>query len=146
MPNRGLVKSLPISLPQSSAVGSGGGGGGMPPFQLSGTLPDGDQGTNYDGVLGISGGVAPYNTPAVASGTLPADFSLSIVGNVLHVIAIAPIAFSGVVSCSLTVKDSAAHTTASYPVTFTINVANFIATEAGDILTTESGDFLITDS
>lgn len=145
MPNRGLVKSLPISLPQSSAVGSGG-GGGTPPFQLSGTLPDGDQGTNYDGVLGISGGVAPYNTPAVASGTLPADFSLSIVGNVLHVIATAPIAFSGVVSCSLTVKDSAAHTTAAYPVTFTIGVTKFLATEAGDLITTESGDFLITEN
>jgi len=145
MPNRGLVKSLPISLPQSSAVGSGG-GGGTPPFQLSGTLPDGDQGTNYNGVLGISGGVAPYNTPAVAAGSLPGEFSLSIVGNTLVVTATAPITFSGLVSVSLTVKDSAAHTTPAYPVTFTINVTNFIATEGGDILTTEGGDFLITET
>lgn len=142
MPNRGLVKSLPISLPQSSAVGSGG-GGGAPPFQLSGTLPDGDQGTNYSASLGISGGVAPYNTPAVVAGVLPGDFSLSIVGNSLVVSATAPIVFSGLVSVSFTVKDSAAHTSAPYPVTFTINAAQFIATEAGDIITTEGGDFLI---
>lgn len=145
MSGTGQVQSLPISLAKSLPKGLARQGGGTPPFTLSGSLPNGTQADNYLGVLSISGGVAPYSNPQVVAGSLPADFTLTIVGNQLHVTATAPLAFSGVVSCSLTVQDAALHTTPPLPVTFTIASANFIMTEDGKYLTTEDGKFLVTE-
>lgn len=142
----GLVKSLPISLPINLPHGLARQGGGSPPFQISGLLPDGDQGTNYIGVLSISGGVPPYSNPQVVAGTLPGEFSLSIVGNQLIVTATAPITFSGLVSVSFTVDDSASQTTPPYAVTFTIHEVGFITTEDDIPITTEDGDFLVTET
>ncbi len=142
----GQAKSLPISLAQNLPHGLARQGGGSPPFQLSGSLPDGDQGTDYTGALGISGGIPPYSNPQVVAGTLPPEFSLLIIGNQLFVSAIAPITFSGLISISLTVDDAASATTPPYPVTFTINVVGFIVTEGGDFILTEDGSYLRTET
>ena len=143
----GLVKSLPKSLPINLPHGLAKQGGVKPTvFELSGSLPDGNQGTDYVGSLAIIGGTAPYLNPQVVAGTLPADFSLHIAGGILEVLATAPIAFSGTVHCSLTVDDSASHTTPAYPVTFTITTSNFIVTEDGKLITTEDGKFLVTET
>lgn len=142
---RGLIKSLPISLPQSVVRGDTGGGGTGPSFTLSGTLPNGDQGTDYLGVLNIAGGTVPYSSPIVISGTLPGEFSLAISGSHLQVTATAPISFSGTVTCTLQVSDAlGGH--ASLPVTFTITVVHMIATEAGVPITTEDGKFIATET
>lgn len=141
----GIVKSLPISLPRSLPHGLAKQGGVLPGFTLSGTLPNGDQATDYSGVLNISGGTPPYSNPTVIAGTLPADFSLSIVGSHLLVTATAPIAFSGVVSVTLDVEDSMGQH-AHEAVTFTIAVSTFILTEAGDPILTEDGKFLLAET
>lgn len=142
---RGLVKSLPISLPHSIVRGDTGGGGTGPAFTLSGTLPNGDQGTDYLGVLNISGGIAPYSSPTVISGSLPGEFSLAVVGSQLQVTATAPITFSGTVTCTLQVQDTP-HATASLPVTFTITVVHMLQTEGGVPITTEDGKFIATET
>lgn len=142
----GQPKSLPISLAQNLPHGLARQGGGSPPFQLSGLLADGDQGTDYDGVLAISGGIAPYSNPQVVAGSLPSGFALVIVGSLLHVTAAAPIPFSGVASFSLTVDDTASNTTPPYPVTFTIAEVEFLTTEDGDFIMTEDGDFIRTET
>lgn len=141
----GIVKSLPISLPRSLPHGLAKQGGVVPGFTLSGSLPDGDQATDYLGILNISGGVPPYSNPTVIAGTLPAEFTLTIVGSQLRVTATAPITFSGDVSCTLDVEDSTSQH-ASLPVTFTIAVSTFILTEAGDPILTEDGKFLVTEN
>lgn len=141
----GLVKNLPKSLPFNLPHGLAKQGGGVPGLTLSGTLPDGNQGTDYDGVLSISGGLPPYSTPQVVAGVLPGDFSLLIVGNILHVKATAPITFSGTVSCSLTVKDAASMTSNILPVTFVITASGFIMTEDNKFITTEDNKFLVTE-
>lgn len=142
----GLVKSLPISLPINLPHGLARQGGGSPPFQLSGALQDGDQGNDYLGALSISGGIPPYSNPQVVAGTLPGEFTLFIVDNQLFVSATAPITFSGLISISLTVDDSASATTPPYPVTFTINEVGFISTEDGIPITAETGEYLITET
>lgn len=142
----GLIKSLPISLPINLPHGLARQGGGSPPFQLSGSLPDGNQGDDYNGALGISGGIPPYSNPQVVAGTLPGEFTLTIIGNQLFITAIAPITFFGTISISLTVDDASSATTPPYPVTFTIIEVGFITTEDGDFITTEDGKFLITET
>lgn len=141
---RGLVKSLPFNLPHSVVRGAVG-GGTSPPFSLSGTLPNGDQGTNYLGVLNISGGIGPFSNPVVIAGSLPGEFSLSIVGTQLQVTATAPISFSGTVTCTLQVQD-APHVLASNPVTFTITVVHMITTQSGVPITTQDGRFIATET
>lgn len=141
----GLVKSLPRSSVFSLPHGLAKQGGITPGFTLSGVLPDGDQANDYSGTLNISGGTPPYSNPQVIAGTLPGEFTLTIIGNILHVTATAPITFSGLVSVTLQVDDATAQH-ASEPVTFTINVANFILTEDGDPILTEDGKFLLTET
>lgn len=141
----GLVKSLPISLPISLPHGLAKQGGIVPGFTLSGNLPDGDQATDYVGVLNISGGVPPYINPTAAVGVLPAEFTLTIIGAQLFVTATAPITFSGLVDVTYDAEDSAAaHAQDHAP--FTIHVSTFILTEAGDPILTEDGKFLLAET
>ena len=141
----GLVSSLPRSVVFSLPHGLAKQGGSGPPFSLTGTLPNGNQGTDYLGILNISGGVSPYSNPSVIAGSLPADFSLMIMGNQLRVVATAPIAFFGNVSVTLDVEDSTSMH-ASLPVTFSIEEVNFLITEGGDYIVTEDGRYIITES
>lgn len=141
----GIVKSLPISLPRSLPHGLAKQGGIVPGFTLSGTLPNGDQATDYSGVLNISGGTPAYSNPTVIAGILPAEFTLTIIGSHLFVTATAPITFSGTITATLDVEDSTSQH-ASLPVTFTINVSTFILTEAGDPILTEDGKFLLAET
>lgn len=141
----GLVKSLPFSLPRNLVYGSTGGGSPPSGFTLSGSLPNGDQATDYIGVLNISGGVPPYLNPTAAVGVLPADFSLNIIGTQLFVTATAPIAFSGLVDVTYDVEDSAAaHAQDHAP--FTIAEVGFLQAETGDNLLTEDNKFILTET